>query len=66
VSSIPENDKTKKDTPHESGALTAWGAIAGSSVGGLIGLFFEQALIGALCLGILGWIAGALIERSRM
>lgn len=64
-SSSPNNDINKKTTSHESGALPAWGAIAGGAVGALIGLIFGKALIGAFILASIGWVGGALVERAK-
>ncbi|MBI5690158.1 MAG: hypothetical protein HZC55_08660 [Verrucomicrobia bacterium] len=62
--SLPSKD------PHpaagtESGAWAAWGLIGGALAGALIGLAFHEARMGALILGVIGWIGGALYDRSR-
>jgi hypothetical protein len=59
-SSTPPPDKT-----HEPGAMAAWGLIVGALIGLVLGLMFGKVLALCLCAGAVGWVVGALFERSR-
>lgn len=61
-----EPNSSKKSKYNEPGAFAAWGLVAGAVVGAIAGAFFGRSLIGAIFLGTILWIAGALLERSRM
>lgn len=65
-SSSKPNDKAKSaQSDAHPDALSGWGALIGTGAGALIGAFFHQALALAIALGAMGWIVGALIDRSR-
>jgi uncharacterized membrane protein len=64
-SSLKQNDNTKKTSTHDSGALAAWGMVGGGLLGAIIGLIFRHPWFGMTTLGVIGWITGALVDRSR-
>ncbi len=46
-------------------AWSGWGAVIGTASGIVIGLFFHRTIALGAGLGITGWLAGGLIDRSR-
>ncbi len=64
--SQPNDSSNHKNTSkHEDGAIAAWCTIGGAILGALVGCIFHKALIGAILLGVAGWIVGGLIERAK-
>jgi hypothetical protein len=59
----PEKEKSGQAGHHD--AWSGWGIIIGTVTGIIIGLFVGQALLLGVGLGVLGWIVGALVDRSR-
>ena len=59
-----KNSNQKK--PEEVTAFTGWGLFIGVGIGLVIGLFTRQWLVWTATLGVVGWITGALIDRSRL
>jgi hypothetical protein len=64
-SSSPKSAPEKDNQPHESGALAGWGLVLGALIGLGVGLFLGYALILGFMLGAVGWVGGAVVERSR-
>lgn len=64
-SSLNSSDDQKPNQSTHHDALSGWGALGGIAIGALIGLFFHKVLVLAIGLGVTGWLAGALIDRSR-
>ncbi len=63
--SSKSSDQSKTDHSHDADAWSAWACIIGIALGVIIGLFFGKALVLGAGLGTMGWIVGALIDRSR-
>lgn len=64
MSSPASSSAEQKDVQAKT-AFAAWGGFAGAVVGMVIGAIAGHWLTLALILGILGYIIGALIDRSR-
>jgi len=64
-SSSSESAKSQPVRKHDPGAYAAWSLILGAALGAGIGALFHATLLAALVLGTIGWLVGALVDRSR-
>lgn len=58
--------KSKKNNSDNLSAFTGWGIFGGSALGLAVGLFTHHWLAWTLGVAVIGWIAGAFIDRSRL
>jgi uncharacterized membrane protein YoaK (UPF0700 family) len=65
-SSSQKSSASKDNQNAEKGALSAWAGLIGAVAGALIGVFFGKAIVLGIALGVIGWLVGAFIDRSRM
>lgn len=60
------HDSSKPPPSSSEGARAAWGCLIGAVLGALAGAWAGgHWLKGALALGAVGWVAGALLDRAR-
>lgn len=59
-------EEYKQNKPAEPFAFTGWGTFGGAAIGLIIGLFTQHWLACTVGLAVVGWITGAVIDRSRM
>ena len=60
------NLESKKNKPDNVSAFTGWGLVGGAVLGVVIGLFTRHWLAWTIGVAFIGWIIGALIDRSRL
>ncbi|HLP09474.1 MAG TPA: hypothetical protein VK178_15025 [Opitutaceae bacterium] len=60
-----DSSTSRKKSAHESGALAAWGFLAGSVLGSVVGIFTGYWLLVGLISGAVCYVAGACVERFR-
>jgi len=65
MTSSSDSSNSNNNSTHESGALAAWGFIAGCLIGSIVGIFTGYWVLVGLISGTLLYIAGACIERFR-
>ena len=60
------NIESKKNKPDHVSAFTGWGLIGGAALGVAVGIFTRHWLAWTIGVAVIGWIVGALIDRSRL
>lgn len=63
---MDSNKNSPQPPKHEAGAFSGWGTFAGAGVGLVLGLFAGHWLAWAASFAFVGWISGAMIDRSRL
>ena len=66
---FPVMKTSKNSSPsstNEPTSFIGWGTLIGAGLGLGIGLFTRHWIQWTLAIGILGWLVGALIDRSRL
>lgn len=58
--------ESKKIKPDNVSAFTGWGLVGGAALGLAVGLLTLHWLAWTIGVAVVGWIAGALIDRSRL
>jgi divalent metal cation (Fe/Co/Zn/Cd) transporter len=63
---MTSSDKNRNGTPAPEGPeFIAWGTLAGALVGAGLGIFIGHWLAWAVMLAVVGWLVGAVIDRTR-
>ncbi len=56
---------TKANRRHDADAWSGWGCLIGAILGLTIGLGFGRPVVLGFASGAVGWLVGALVDRSR-